>query len=85
MKIGNFSLWTSATEAADIGATHHGRFLGIVPGFICQGTELLWIPRTDALFWLEDALAFATSIIQALKGKEAALFFTVGQPISPKG
>ena len=85
MKIGNFSIWTTASEAAEIGATHHARMWGIIPGFACDGSEFLWIPRSDALFWLEDVISYLAAIVQGLKGEDVAFAFAfafrLGEPI----
>ena len=82
MRIGEFSIWTSAIEAESYGCTHHARLFGIVPGFygVIDG-EPLWVPRSDALNWLEDALSFLAAIINQSNGDEPVFSFKVLGPI----
>jgi len=80
MRIGSFAVWTSAQEAAGYGCTHHARIFGIIPGFIgeCDGLPL-WVPRTDALNWAEDALSFIAWLIA---GDDGGTAFRIGKEIN---
>lgn len=84
MKIGSFSLWTTAAEARRIGATHHGRFLDVVPGFV-EPESGLWISRADWLAPLESLLAVIWNTLRALRGEDPDFMFSVGPRIAAEG
>ena len=51
MRIGNFTLWMTAREAASFGCTNHARMWGFIPGFGPAGRYLsaaLGIPLGSA-------------------------------------
>lgn len=82
MQIGNFSLWTSKAKAAEYGCTHHASLFGMVPGFFGETDGMpLWVPRSDALNWLEDLLSHISVAIQQSKGEEPLFAFKVGKPL----
>ena len=80
MRIGNLTIWCSSLEAAGYGATHHARFMGIVPGFYNQD-QSLWVPRSDLLNWLEDLLSHIGAFVQQSSGDDPVFMFKVGKPI----
>ena len=82
MRIGEFSIWTTATEAESYGCTHYARLFGIVPGFCGEIDGVtLWVPRSDALNWLEDVLSFLAAIINQSNGDDPVFSFMILEPI----
>ena len=69
IKIGTFAIWRSKKEAKELGATHHARIWGIIPGFVANGpVGLMWVPRSDLLNVVEDVLsAVAFFVSMSLK------------------
>jgi hypothetical protein len=75
-----FQFWISARRAAEIGCTHHARFMGIIPGFFAPSTAL-WVSRSDLLNPVEDALAWLWATMQHIRGDEPSFMFSVGKEI----
>ena len=80
MKIGNISIWMTASEALDLGCTHHGIFFGLIPGFI-DPDRMLWVSRSDLLAPVEDFLSAIWSTFRALRGEEPDFMFEIGKPL----
>jgi hypothetical protein len=78
-----FCWWMTAQRAKERGCTHHARFMGIIPGFIREDENCpLWISRSDALNWLEDALCFLWISMQEMCGEEPTFAFQIRKPIA---
>ena len=75
-------LWMTARKAAELGCTHHARFLGVVPGFFSPD-ESLWVARSDLLAPIEDLLSWLWVGMHELRGEEPDFLFMVGEPIYP--
>lgn len=80
MEIGNFTIWMTAARAKEIGCTHRGRFMGIIPGFI-DPDRVLWVSRSDLLNPIEDLLAVIWATMRELRGEEPDFMFEVGAEI----
>jgi hypothetical protein len=81
MRIGSFSVWTSEAEALEVGATHHARIFGVIPGFCSEGEAPIWISRSDLLNPIEDVVRFLWAVVQAVHGEEPSFMFQVRRPI----
>lgn len=85
IRIGNFAIWTSAADARAMGATHHARLAGIVPGFHGDDPRradgAIWIPRSDALNWVEDVVSLVGAAVCESKGIDPTFAFRIGRPI----
>lgn len=75
------TIWMTSQKAHSLGCTHHGRFLGLVPGFIEPG-QALWISRSDLLVPVEEVLSFIWVTMRRLRGEEPDFMFSVGRPIT---
>ena len=75
-----FTLWMSAKRAADIGCTHHARFMGIIPGFI-EPSQALWVSRSDLLNPIEDLLVWLWVTMREMRGDEPDFMFAIGREI----
>ncbi len=82
MKIGWFSVWTSAAEAKAYGCTHHATLFGCLPGFIGEVAGVpLWVPRSDVISLIEDVVTRLAVLIQQTQGDEPSFMFRVGREI----
>jgi len=77
----NIKIWRTAKRAKEIGATHHARIYGIIPGFFAED-ENLWVPRSDLLNPLEDLLGLIWDLTRILRGEEPDFMFYIGREIS---
>jgi len=74
------AIWTTAAEARALGCTHHARIFGIIPGFYSV-PENIWVPRSDLLNPVEDALAFIWTTMRQMRGDEPDFMFSLGREI----
>lgn len=64
-----------------MGATHHARLHGIIPGYTRDVGDFMWLPKSDLLNPLEDALSWFNDTLLSLSGREWCHTFDIGQPI----
>lgn len=81
MKIGRYTLWMGAREAAANGATHYARIWGILPGYAATGTHFMWIPASDLLVPVEDGLNAFAGLVARVTGIEMNYSFSIGREI----
>lgn len=80
MQVGNFVIWCSSWRASELGATHHARLHGLIPGFYGE-TDGLWISRSDIFNPLEDALSWLWAAMRSMRGEEPDFMFVIGKPL----
>lgn len=80
MRIGNTTIWLTAKQARAMGATHHARIHGLIPGFV-KTDDFCWFSRSDLLNPIEDVLSAIYETLCAMKGIDLSHTFDIGQPI----
>lgn len=83
MRLGSFVLWVSPADALSIGCTHHALLFGIIPGFAAVEPDgVLWVSRSDAFAWIEDALCVLAGVIRSTEGEDPVFALKFGEPIA---
>lgn len=80
MKIGNFSLYTSAAAAREMGCTHHAMMWNIIPGYFGEDAGV-WCPVSDLLAPVEDVVTWVMCSIQEMRGLDPQFGFRLGAEI----
>lgn len=79
----SITIWRGSEDARSYGATHHAWFMGIIPGFWGE-EQSIWVPRSDLLCWLEDALSFIWVNMRLLRDEEPDFMVSIGREIEQR-
>lgn len=74
------TFWTSAKRAQELGCTHRGLFLGIIPGFV-EPHQAIWVARSDLLVPFEWLLTQVWFLICEANGEDPTFFWEISGPI----